>query len=83
MIYKLVSHFYICPCVLLFGLTADFIPITVESQVLTCITNRIQINFLSKGYSTLGPKNPFISNLKKLAFASKWDVLDLATLQYI
>ena len=27
-------------------------------------------------------KNPFISNLKKTACASKWDVLDLATLRY-
>ena len=46
-----------------------------------CVTN-YEINFLSKGHSTEGSKIPFISNLKKLACASKRDVLELATLRY-
>ena len=53
---------------------------TVESRVLTRITNS-EINFLSKGHSTYGSKIPFISNLKKPACASKWDVLEFATLR--
>ena len=38
---------------------------------------------MSKGHSTQGSKIPFISNLKKLACASKRDVLELATLRYM
>ena len=37
---------------------------------------------MSKGHSTLGPKIPFISNLKKPTCASKRDVLELAILRY-
>ena len=42
-----------------------------------------EINFLSKGHSIKRPKIPFIRNVKKPACASKQDVLELATLQYI
>ena len=45
------------------------------------VTNE-KINFLSNGHSTLGPKIPFISNLKKATCASKQDVLELAILRY-
>ena len=38
--------------------------------------------FLSKGHSTLGPKIPFISNLKKPTCASKRNVLEVAILRY-
>ena len=61
-------------------LTSSVNKTTVESRVLTRITNS-EINFLSKGHSTYGSKIPFISNLKKPACASKWDVLEFATLR--
>ena len=48
---------------------------TVKSQKLTRVTN-LEINFLSKGHSTLGSKIPFISNLKNPACPSKQDVLE-------
>ena len=46
-------------------------PFNHVSRVLTSVTN-LEFNFLS-----------FISNLKKPVFASKQDVLELATLRYL
>ena len=52
--------------------------LTVESQVIMCVTNST-INFFPKGHSTYVSKIPLIGNLKRSAFASKWDRLALAT----
>ena len=38
-----------------------------------------KINFFPKGHSTYVSKIPLIENLKRSAFASKWDRLALAT----
>ena len=45
------------------------------------ITN-YEMNFLSNGHSTQGPKISFTSILKKSACAYKRDMLELAILQY-
>ena len=37
---------------------------------------------MSKGHSKYGPKFPFIKNLKKSAWVSKQDMLELTTLCY-
>ena len=54
---------------------------TVLIKKYSIVTNQ-EINFLSKGHSTQGSKKPFISNLKKPACASKWDMLEIATFRY-
>ena len=51
----------------------------VESRVLTRIT-KYEINFLSKGHSTMYIRT---ENLKKPACASKRDMLELPTLWYL
>ena len=55
---------------------------TVESRVLTRVTNS-KIKFLPKGHSTNTSKIAFIDNLKRPACASKRNVLELVTLQYL
>ena len=52
-----------------------------QSRVLMRVTNS-KIKFLTKDQNSYASKIPFIDNLKRLACASKQDLLELAILEY-
>ena len=78
LIYNFLSQWFLVDSFMLYVRDFSFLPKNYYRSYR--ITNS-KINFLSKGHSTYASKIPFISNLEMPTCASKWDLLELATLQ--